>query len=440
MTRKIRYQSYQPDPEGPTYGKVGDPVDMMNSQIFAHQHVEIVTRDFLMAGSPAAQVAGLNYTLPGGLSVSIASGQAVSVTGLSHETLPLGQASLVVLGAAHASLPRIDLVYALLETDAQAEIVYRPYRQLRTEAELSDDVPPYDPDQINQASQEQTRATILVRAGTPNAVPVAPAANANEVPLYQVRVNAGAVNLVAGNVTDVRNKIRSLRDAWVGIDTINAVVAQLDNNYVNIAGDTMTGHLTLPSNGLAVGTTELVVAGGKVVIGGASASGANKKGHVNGGLSVSSSYSATDTPANGLAVQGDEVIGGKLTSYNGQATGGIGQPIIKAQVNLNGSAAIPLTTLFTGAPDQAVYRVSVHIVLFGQGSAGTIAVNFKYADERVTRTVEVTSMSASVLYSHGEGTIIARAAPSPIQYEVVYTGVTGDPTWFLHIIVEQISQ
>ncbi|MBX2996596.1 MAG: hypothetical protein KF681_17390, partial [Bdellovibrionaceae bacterium] len=39
------------------------------------------------------------------------------------------------------------------------------------------------------------------------------------------------------------------------------------NNYVLKAGDTMTGALALPSNGLTVGTTELVVSGGKLGIG-----------------------------------------------------------------------------------------------------------------------------------------------------------------------------
>ncbi|MBX2996691.1 MAG: hypothetical protein KF681_17875, partial [Bdellovibrionaceae bacterium] len=42
------------------------------------------------------------------------------------------------------------------------------------------------------------------------------------------------------------------------------------NDYVLKAGDTMTGALTLPSNGLAVGTNQLVVSGGSVGIGTAS--------------------------------------------------------------------------------------------------------------------------------------------------------------------------
>lgn len=40
-----------------------------------------------------------------------------------------------------------------------------------------------------------------------------------------------------------------------------------DAAYVNVAGDTMTGALTLPANGLAAGTTQLVLSGGNVGIG-----------------------------------------------------------------------------------------------------------------------------------------------------------------------------
>ena len=40
-----------------------------------------------------------------------------------------------------------------------------------------------------------------------------------------------------------------------------------DPNYVNVTGDTMTGTLTLPGNGLVVGTNQLVTSGGNVGIG-----------------------------------------------------------------------------------------------------------------------------------------------------------------------------
>lgn len=47
-------------------------------------------------------------------------------------------------------------------------------------------------------------------------------------------------------------------------------LSKADTDYVNVTGDTMSGTLNLPSNGLVVGTTQLVASGGKVGIGTAS--------------------------------------------------------------------------------------------------------------------------------------------------------------------------
>jgi hypothetical protein len=221
MSKKSLIQQIQPVALGPVYGRVSNPVDFMNSQIYAHKHIEGVVRDALMADAANALVAGFNYTLPGGLNVSIAAGQAIAPNGLSHDTLPLGEARVIALNAAHPALPRIDLIYALLETDADAGIEFRPYVRLRTQIELEAGVPPYSPSQFNQPTEQHTRATIYVRAGEPNAAPVAPVANANEVPLYTVRVDAAAIALAANKVTDARNKIRSLFNAHAAIDLIN---------------------------------------------------------------------------------------------------------------------------------------------------------------------------------------------------------------------------
>jgi|GEM_PF-4626122 len=52
-----------------------------------------------------------------------------------------------------------------------------------------------------------------------------------------------------------------------GTNASTSANARLNLGAVNKAGDSMTGTLTLPSNGLAVGTTQLVVSGAKVGIG-----------------------------------------------------------------------------------------------------------------------------------------------------------------------------
>ena len=55
-------------------------------------------------------------------------------------------------------------------------------------------------------------AVVGVRQGVANASPAAPALGANEVPLYQVRVDAGVTAIVANKVTDVRRQMKSLAE------------------------------------------------------------------------------------------------------------------------------------------------------------------------------------------------------------------------------------
>lgn len=279
------------------YGRVVKPFEMMNMQGFAHEHVEGAVKDFLMQGSATAQVGGFGYTLPGGLNISVASGRAVNTSGLTFDTMPLGDATVVPLAAAHVSLPRIDLIYAVMEAGVNTENGPLTHRQLRTQLELEQGVDPYLPENFNVSTQVQNRATVTVRQGTAAGSPVAPAAGANEAPLYHVRVEAGAVALAADKVTDVRIRIRSLRDAWIGIDTLNAAPAianlseaiddridallvdsvyltkgyndpgnlltldvdlvPLDARYVNVTGDNMSGRLAV-HDGSAFTPTETI--------------------------------------------------------------------------------------------------------------------------------------------------------------------------------------
>ena len=93
-------------------------------------------------------------------------------------------------------------------------------------------------------------------------------------------------DLVASDVTALTGGPSSIADALhthssgSGLTDLNASnltsgtvpAARLPSDgyaatYVNVAGDTMSGTLTLPANGLAVGTDQLVVSGGNVGIG-----------------------------------------------------------------------------------------------------------------------------------------------------------------------------
>ncbi|HEV2764755.1 MAG TPA: hypothetical protein VGV38_17375 [Pyrinomonadaceae bacterium] len=381
--REILIQQVQPEPGGPLYGKSISTDDYMKSQEFAHDHVEVITRDFLVRGAAAAQVAGFDYQLPGGLQFSVGAGQAVTVAGVSHETLPVGQASVVQLAAAHVAQPRIDLVYGLLEADVPAELEFRPFRRKRTEAEIVGGVEPFPPTQFQQPTQRHTRVTVQVRQGVPDAAPVAPNANANEVPLFHVRVNAGAVALAAPNITDVRNVARSLYQLGADVaaltggalhETIDDRVAALlivtpntglskvyddagnlltlagvsatqaamgmmsaadktkldnavelvarrgqANGYASLGADGLVPAAQLPPSDLSsrvakagdtmTGALKVNTGGVALVAGAAAASGLNKRAHVHGGLSIGAGVQDTQTPVNGLLVEGSFILG-----------------------------------------------------------------------------------------------------------------------------------
>jgi hypothetical protein len=115
-----------------------------------------------------------------------------------------------------------------LDTDVETDTQFSPFRRLRTPAELELGVSPYPPSGYNVPTKLDTQAVVLVRQGTPNAVPVAPAAGAGEVALYQVRVEAGATVLTPDKVTDVRPLLRSLVQALALIDALAPFEATLD--------------------------------------------------------------------------------------------------------------------------------------------------------------------------------------------------------------------
>jgi hypothetical protein len=229
MSREVLIQHYV---DGSTeYGRVVQPSEMMLIQTFAHEHIEAITRDLLMRSAANPLIAGFAYSLPGNsLDVEIAAGQAVDASGHSYETLPPGDPITVTLAAAHPSLPRIDLIAAVLATDQDAADTLLPHRRLRTQLELEQGVPEYLPENFNVPTERRNTATITVHQGTPNANPVAPAGGTNEAALFQVRVDAGATTLTAGKVTDVRNLMRSLQQALALIDALNANFnEQVDN-------------------------------------------------------------------------------------------------------------------------------------------------------------------------------------------------------------------
>ncbi|HEX8747370.1 MAG TPA: hypothetical protein VF717_09225 [Pyrinomonadaceae bacterium] len=289
MSREVLVQVYDNPIDGREYGRVFKSSDLMKSQEYSHAHIQGITRDLLMQGAADPVVAGFEYDLPGLLQVSIAPGHAVDEDGYGYDQYPGEDDVIAQIGAANVALPRIDLIVAVLAKDQEAEPVLLPHRKLLTELEVESGVEPGDPVPFNVATERRNTVTIAVRAGVANADPVPPAAGPNEVPLYRVRVEAGAVALTADKITDVRPLARSLYDAWAQIDDINqfigdanlheyiddrvnglfvdsvyftknyndpgnlltldldvaAMDAHNDARYVNVTGDAMTGALSV---------------------------------------------------------------------------------------------------------------------------------------------------------------------------------------------------
>lgn len=218
MSKSVYVAGYTPQ-NGPHFDRLMDAADFQKSQAYAHQHIEQITRDLLMAGAANAQVSGFDATLTNGLSVSIAKGNVYAANGLDYDSPD--DPSVVSMQAAHASLARIDVIFVTLEANALALSEYRPFRELLTEAQLLAGQSPLE-QEFNQPTEIQTHATVAVRTGTPSANPVPSAMNANEVALYRVHVAAGQQGLALADLTDVRPRTRSLQQAFASIDTLNA--------------------------------------------------------------------------------------------------------------------------------------------------------------------------------------------------------------------------
>jgi hypothetical protein len=272
VSKKVFVTSVQPDPDGPVFGRVMDPVAIQRLQDYAHGHINQVVRDLLMAGAPAAEIAGLAATVAGGLSVSIATGSVVDALGVSYETPD--DASVVTMAAAHVSLPRIDLIYATLEVDANAETELVSFRQLRTQAELEADTDPYVPTQFSQPTELHTRATIGVKTGVANASPAAPAVGAGEVALWRVHVAAGQTVLSGGDLTSVRVLLKSLYAVIQDVLALQGQMAGLTESVQDIVGAFLAsgdGSLTLAYNDVANTYSLVLAAGYKALLDGATA-------------------------------------------------------------------------------------------------------------------------------------------------------------------------
>ncbi|MBU4257706.1 carbohydrate binding domain-containing protein, partial [Patescibacteria group bacterium] len=97
-----------------------------------------------------------------------------------------------------------------------------------------------------------------ITQGTQAVSPSAPAYPTNRLVIAEVTINE-TVTVVINNADII--DVRPFLNLGGGVTT------DTDNAYVNVSGDTMTGTLNLPANGLVAGTNQLVLSGGNVGIG-----------------------------------------------------------------------------------------------------------------------------------------------------------------------------
>lgn len=226
--RKVLVRVYDNPDDGREYGRVFKSSDLVKVQDYVRDHLRDIILNHLVRGTASALVSGYAYALNGALRLSITPGHVVDQAGEHYDTYPVDENTIVEMPAAHVANPRIDLVVAVLAVDQDADYQVLPHRKLLTPLEIEAGVDPGDPVPFNVPTERRNTATVVVRQGVAAADPVAPAAGANEVPLYRVRVEASAVALTADKVTDVRPLARSLAQALALIDQVVPYEAMLD--------------------------------------------------------------------------------------------------------------------------------------------------------------------------------------------------------------------
>ncbi len=235
MSKKRLVQTIQPVVGGPVYGQNSHPNDIMLAQQYSHEHTEQVVKDFLV-GQDRIEVAGFEYELVEGNNQAIqinAPGRAYNnATGRSFDL----QDDAVLAIEESDDLPRIDLVYALLEEEVPASTTLIPFTRLRTLEELADSVPPYPPTQYNQPTERWNTATVFIRKGTPAATPSLPVINSNEVALLAIQVGANVAKVRYEDIRDLRLKTPRLRNVFnktekadISIGELQDRVARLEN-------------------------------------------------------------------------------------------------------------------------------------------------------------------------------------------------------------------
>lgn len=187
-------------------------VDFLKTQYFLEAGFRDFIKSILVAASTEPQVDGFLATLTAGLSISIAPGQAVDMEGDFYNSPDV--ATVVELAAANPANPRIDMVVAKITANVPSQLeAGKKYRELLTYPEVAARVVPLESNH-DVFTELWMNADIEVKQGVAAAIPVAPALDDDEIPLWEVRVEAAAVALTNNKLTDRRNLMRSMKDPF----------------------------------------------------------------------------------------------------------------------------------------------------------------------------------------------------------------------------------
>jgi len=215
-----------------------------------------------------------------------------------------------------------------------------------------------------------------------------------------------------------------------GISIVSSdITTALTYTPVNRSGDTMTGALNLPSNGLVVGTNQLVTSGGNIGIGTSSP-------NVAGWPDTTVTISGRNDAANGQGII--ELVNNRTTAAAADKTGTLNfvsrnnagaekrtaliQSVLSGSGGVNGFGG---TLYFNTKQDNAATtNIAMTINDLGNVGVGTASPVYKLdvaGDVNVTGTFKVNGVNISA----GGGTVTSVTSAGP---PIVMGGTSSDPT------------
>ncbi|HEX8565421.1 MAG TPA: hypothetical protein VF648_07090 [Pyrinomonadaceae bacterium] len=201
MSKKIQLEAYSSN--NVNYGRAAGVSDLRKLEDFAHEHTNLFTKDILSQVSRSTT--GFDYSVqPGSNSrqIVISAGRAYSTDGKQYDALT--SMTLTFEASETDGKNRIDLIIAVLDTEAPAVNATIPFRQIRSQAELENATTQYIPTQFNVPTERHNKATVQIKKGVASITPVAPSLASNEVLLYFVNVPNSSVSVRQEDIVEAR--------------------------------------------------------------------------------------------------------------------------------------------------------------------------------------------------------------------------------------------